>query len=472
MKIHLFFVGMLMSASLAFGATLNEAKEVFLSGDYEKALPMLEEQYRQNRRNASVNQWIGVCLYNLGRMDEARPYFEFAKSKRITESYKYLALIDFYDYDFDEAEEMLSLYAKEMSKLKKDIPADVDALSGSISKAKVMLDHVEKVTIIDSIVVDKSDFFRHYRLSSSAGSLNGAEVLPFKADEEDSLMVVYMPESRACMFWSEADTAGVRHLYESVELYGGKWDECRQLPKTVNMDGSSAYPFMMADGLTLYYANNGKESIGGYDIFISRKDSETGEFYQPQNIGMPFNSPFDDYMLVIDEFTGAGWWATDRNRIPGKVTIYVYIPNKVRENYSPDDPNLISYASIRNISDTWNGTDFSGLLADINSISTVEKKERKDFEFHLTNGVVYTRFDQFKTSEARHRMEELMVMIQNQKSDIERLNRLREQYSKVTDVQRGALRGEILRLESKVDKFSDDRERVENEIRKLELRNR
>ncbi len=471
MKIHLFLVGMLMSASLAFGATLDEAKEVFLSGDYEKALPMLEEQYRKNKRNASVNQWIGVCLYNLGRMDEAKPYFEFAKSKRVTESYKYLALIDFHNYDFDEAEEMLGLYAKEMSRLKKDMPADVDAISGSISKAKVMLDHVEKVTIIDSIVVDKSDFFRNYRLSSSAGSLNGAEALPFKVDE-DSMMVVYMPESKASMFWSQADTAGVRHLYESVELYGGKWDAGRQLPETVNMDGSSAYPFMMADGLTLYYANNGKESIGGYDIFISRKDSETGEFYQPQNIGMPFNSPFDDYMLVIDEFTGAGWWATDRNRIPGKVTIYVYIPNQVRENYSPDDPNLMSYASIRDISDTWNGADFSGLLADINSISTIEKKERKDFEFHLTNGVVYTRFDQFKTSEARHRMEELMVMIQNQKSDIERLNRLREQYSKVTDVQRGALRGEILRLENKVDKFFDDRERVENEIRKLELRNR
>ena len=470
MKVHLFLIGMLMSASLAFGATLNEAKEVFLSGDYEKALPMLEEQYRKNKRNASVNQWIGVCLYNLGRMDEAKPYFEFAKSKRVTESYKYLALIDFYDYDFDGAEEMLSLYAKEMTKLKKEMPAEINSISSSISKAKVMLDHVEKITIIDSIVVDKSDFFKHYRLSSSTGTLNGAEVLPFKV-EEDSLMVVYMPESGASMIWSQPDTAGVRHLYESGELYGGRWDGSHRLSETVNMDGSSAYPFMMADGLTLYYANNGKESIGGYDIFISRKDSETGEFYQPQNIGMPFNSPFDDYMLVIDEFTGAGWWATDRNRIPGKVTIYVYIPNQVRENYSPDDPNLMSYALIRNISDTWTDEDFAGLLAEINSLSVSEKKERKDFEFHLTNGVVYTRFDQFKTSEARHRMEELIVMIQNQRSDMERLNRLREQYSKVTEVQRGALRGEILRLEDKVDQFPADRERVENEIRKLELRN-
>ena len=60
------------------------------------------------------------------------------------------------------------------------------------------------------------------------------------------------------MIWSQPDTAGVRHLYESVELYGGMWDESHRLSETVNMDGSSAYPFMMADGLTLYYANNGE----------------------------------------------------------------------------------------------------------------------------------------------------------------------------------------------------------------------
>ncbi len=60
-------------------------------------------------------------------------------------------------------------------------------------------------------------------------------------------------------------------------------------------------PFFMSDGVTLYYANDGDESIGGYDIFISRK-GEDG-FLQPQNIGMPYNSPYDDYMLAIDEVT-------------------------------------------------------------------------------------------------------------------------------------------------------------------------
>ena len=83
---------------------------------------------------------------------------------------------------------------------------------------------------------------------------------------------------------------------------------------------------MMSDGITLYYANDGDNTLGGYDIFMTRKGDD-GRFLQPQNIGMPYNSPYDDYMLAIDEVTGAGWWATDRNQIPDSVTIYVFVPN-------------------------------------------------------------------------------------------------------------------------------------------------
>ena len=103
------------------GATLNEAKKVYLSGDYQAALPLLEEQYRKNKRNASVNQWIGVCLYNLGRYEEARKYFDYAKSRRVVEAYRYLALLDFYAYDFEGGEEMFDQYKAELKRLKKYI---------------------------------------------------------------------------------------------------------------------------------------------------------------------------------------------------------------------------------------------------------------------------------------------------------------------------------------------------------------
>ena len=67
-------------------------------------------------------------------------------------------------------------------------------------------------------------------------------------------------------------------------------------------------------------------------------------------------------------------------------------------------------------------------------------------------------------------MEELLVIRQNKISDEERLKRLRSQFFKVSDVQRNSLKGEILRLEKNVDAYPEEIERVENAIRRLEMK--
>ena len=66
-------------------------------------------------------------------------------------------------------------------------------------------------------------------------------------------------------------------------------------------NGQQDYPFMLSDGTTLYFAENGEESLGGYDLFVTRYSSSSHEYLKPENLGMPFNSPYNDYMLVIDE---------------------------------------------------------------------------------------------------------------------------------------------------------------------------
>ena len=54
MRICVFLIFVLSFVS-SFGSTLDEAKKVYLTGNYEEALPLLEEQYKKNKRNASVN---------------------------------------------------------------------------------------------------------------------------------------------------------------------------------------------------------------------------------------------------------------------------------------------------------------------------------------------------------------------------------------------------------------------------------
>ena len=167
---------------------------------------------------------------------------------------------------------MFSQYNAELKRLKKNVPEEAQKDESRFSNAKIMLDHVEKIAIIDSIVVDKNEFFKHYRLSSGAGTLSDQNALPFQIS--DSTAIVFEPESKSRMLWGmktsdDIDTTGHNCIYEIQKLYDGSWDKATKLDDAVNIAGDSSYPFMMSDGMTLYYANNGAESIGGYDIFIN-----------------------------------------------------------------------------------------------------------------------------------------------------------------------------------------------------------
>ena len=54
-------------------------------------------------------------------------------------------------------------------------------------------------------------------------------------------------------------------LYSRIRLLDG-WSEPESLT-SLNEQGNVNYPFLMSDGITLYYASDGEGSLGGYDIF-------------------------------------------------------------------------------------------------------------------------------------------------------------------------------------------------------------
>ncbi len=49
---------------------------------------------------------------------------------------------------------------------------------------------------------------------------------------------------------------------------------------------------------------------------------------------MPFDSPYNHYMHVIDQYNNLGWFASDRFQPEGKICIYVFIPNSSKQTYN------------------------------------------------------------------------------------------------------------------------------------------
>lgn len=391
---------------------IDDAIALYDKGDYEQAIPILQGIVKGDKRNGTAQYYLGMCYWKTGDADKAVGALQAAEERSYGDASRVLALIGLNKYDIDMTTTHLDTWDKWLKKNKRDMTQSVQLRSQAV-QMRNMLERVEKITIIDSIVVDSEEFFRNYKLSAGAGRLFDTSALP-DAYEDEAIGVVYIPQTGKEIFWAEETDDGTRLASASV-LDNGDLEDARLYSEDLNGGGNASLPFLMPDGVTIYYSCDGEGSIGGSDIFMTMRSSD-GSTYQPQNVGMPYNSPYDDYMLVIDEEAGLGWWATDRNQIPGKLTIYVFIPNNTRVNYPADDPNIADYAFVRSVKATQDEPiDAQSLLNSPALQGRGAKESSITFELSMGNGTVYRSLLDFRNTQAR----QTMLQCLDRKRDLE-----------------------------------------------------
>lgn len=367
----------------------------------------------------------------------------------------------FFAYDFSKAEQDFSAARK---KAGKNVPDELVIYEDELVNARNFIDRVEQLVILDSIVVPKADFFKAYHLPFSAGTLGTAENIPF---EDADANYVFTNEGGDYKTWAQPDSVGTLRIVESSRLTDGSWSEPSETPDVLNNGGNAIYPFMMSDGVTLYYASDNEDSMGGYDIFVATRDASDGKYLQPQNIGMPYNSPYDDYMLAIDELNGVGWWATDRNQLGDDLTIYLYKLNDLRKNYSPDDTeDLADKAFIRNFRNTWGDEDYTSLINDVMAIQPSPEKKQIDFIFPLSGGRVYYTLDDFQSSSGRSMMIKYLAASKALDKKLARLSDLRHKFASSKSP---SLKSQIRSLEKDTETESVNLNRLRSEVYRAEL---
>lgn len=338
------------------------------------------------------------------------------------------------DYDVEGARECVDKYLAQGGRRAKptaEMKAAAAAVDEEIDRMELMLGRVERVMVIDSLTVPKDAFVNYYRLAAEAGYLHSGDRLEDDLGPNHGRVAYVSPDSRL-MLWAKTDSAGVQRLVESSKLSDGTWDKPTYLEGALNQGGKVDYPYLLVDGSSLYFAGDGATSLGGLDIMLSRYDGE--KWLEPQNVGMPFNSPYDDYMMAIDESTGIGWWATDRNQIADSVTIYIFRPNEVRENYPEGTDGIASLAKLISLKDTWSDRgEVDALQAKLRRLEDNANKrqhaDNKEFTLSLGNGRIYTDLRDFKSSEARKAMEDYLILSDELRLNKYDLGKLRAKYA-------------------------------------------
>ena len=293
-----------------------------------------------------------------------------------------------------------------------------------------MLGATAKLMFVDSVVVDKADFLTQIPLNSEAGKL--ASYSTFFKTEKGKEGAVYINEFQNIIYFSEGDTLGAPGIYTSDRL-GNGWSSAQQLSEIDTVYHEQNYPFLMADGITLLFAAKGKNSLGGYDIFMTRKNTETGKFYEPENYGLPFNSTANDYLLAFDEPDNLGWLVSDRFQPEGKVCIYTFVPTTQRVPFKEGEvtqKQLEAYARLESIAQTWK---FGNRTQALNTIKAMLQGKGKgtstaSIHFPINDNTVYRSVSDFKTKRGKSLYLQLVELREMLKKTEEKLDAKRENY--------------------------------------------
>lgn len=457
----------LCAAGSAYSQTLSQAKNWFLEGKFAEAKPVFRKLVKQSPSNASYNFWYGACCYETGEKAEAQPYLERSAARKVINAYLYLGKLYYDLYRFDEAIENIENHIYWLEQKKKDT-TEAEKELDRCRRAARMLRGTENIVVIDSFVVDKQDFLSAYKLSKESGEINV---------NADGKGFGYTNELGDKKIGTQTDAEGQTYLVSQIQMIN-QWSKPEPI-QSLNENGHNLnYPFMAPDGITLYYAAEGEESMGGYDIFVTRYDSEDNTYLKPDNIGMPFNSPYNDYMYVLDDFNNLGWFASDRFQPEGKVCVYVFIPNPSKTVYdyeNTDATKIIGAATLRSIRETWSNDDKlrTGRQQLAKVLYTNEQtKQKSGSAFIIDDHIIYHTPSDFTSKEAG----KLFQILQQKQKDLEgmeiNLNTLRNTYHQSNQNAKNNLTPQILDQEKRVKELRTEIKTLTVSIRNMELKNK
>ena len=110
-------------------------------------------------------------------------------------------------------------------------------------------------------------------------------------------------------------------LFESALDAEGRWSKLKSLGTRVNTWGDEITPFVAADGVTVFFASNGLQSMGGLDVYRTTRNA-AGGWTEPEHLGAPINSVDDDMAFVIGAKGEVGYLASRRDVKRGDLQLF------------------------------------------------------------------------------------------------------------------------------------------------------
>lgn len=153
------------------------------------------------------------------------------------------------------------------------------------------------------------------------------KAVPFSAtinSEEWDSQPTISADSKTIIFSSRRPGGkGKEDIWMTARLSNGKWTKPMNLGPGINTGGVEQTPFLHPDGKTLYFASDSLPGMGGLDLFVVRRTSDT-TWGVPQNLGYPINTKANEVALTVSLDGRTAYYATNRPGGKGGLDIYSF----------------------------------------------------------------------------------------------------------------------------------------------------
>ncbi len=161
-----------------------------------------------------------------------------------------------------------------------------------------------------------------YKASINSDSWSDIEELPFNDDVFSTGHPALSPDNKRLYFVSDRDGGlGQTDIYYVDINEDGSYGEPVNMGDKINTEGREMFPFVSKDS-TMYFSSDGYLNLGLLDIF--RSDILKDDGANPENLGTPYNSGYDDFAFYIDSDTKKGYFSSNRPEGQGNDDIYSF----------------------------------------------------------------------------------------------------------------------------------------------------
>ncbi|PLW99221.1 MAG: hypothetical protein C0594_17280 [Marinilabiliales bacterium] len=345
MKIRLFIFSILFVFSVSAIAQYSkndkyrfiDAEYDFLYEEYDNALSKYLNLYKKDTSNNNIAYRIGLCYSYLYEYRKSIPYFEKA-TKNVSRDYKdgsfketrapldtYLRLANAYRQIF-KTEKAMFILKNYLELIEPDNVYGHETANHEIDKCYTALELTKYPLTINinhlpnpinnenhnwhiavsadgkhmvyTTKTDQEDIYYVQMLSDSTWSV--PDNITYKISSSGFFYPVYISAKGNKMILSDGDLEK-GDLYYAIKE-NGNWQKMEPFGRKINSKYCEQSACLSPDENTMILSIKNKESLGGFDLFYTKK--ENNEWSDVQNIGTAINSIYDEiYPSLINDST-------------------------------------------------------------------------------------------------------------------------------------------------------------------------